>query len=369
MNLHLLFLPKKIISLTLWLLLLCFAQAQLANAQSAYTKMDSAQNSRVGFSSLFNITSTGNKEKPFKFQLNTKAVSFIQSYMDKQGPELKKMKTWAKPYFNLYDEILTANGVPVELKYLSVIESHLSANLISWAGAVGPWQIMPEEAGRLGLKTSPIDERTDYHKSTQAAATILKELYVQFSDWLLVVAAYNGGAGRVKQAIQRKGSKDFWQIEYELPLETRNHVKKFIATYYVFEGEDAIASDDIGKVRASDDIGKVRASDDIGKVRASDDIGKANGASSTKAKKSTSDLLQIDFKEVVVSGRYRINVIASFLKISEKDLSVLNPKFDQTVSAGKWYTLKLPKDKLEIFEAHKNDILQASLQSLYRIKE
>jgi membrane-bound lytic murein transglycosylase D len=324
MNLHLLFMPKKIIRLIPLLLLLCFAQAQLANAQSASTKMDSAQNSRVGFSSLFNITSTGNKEKPFKFQLNTKAVSFIQSYMDKQGPELKKMKTWAKPYFNLYDEILTANGVPVELKYLSVIESHLSSNLTSWAGAVGPWQLMPEEAARLGLKTSPIDERTDYHKSTQAAATILKELYVQFSDWLLVVAAYNCGAGRVKQAIQKKGSKDFWQIEYELPLETRNHVKKFIATYYVFEGEDAIASDDIGKVRASDDIGKV------------------SGASSTKAKKEISVLLQTDFKEVVVSGRYRINVIASHLKISEKELSLLNPKFDQTVSTGKSYTLKLP---------------------------
>ena len=351
MNLHLLFLPKKIVYIKLWLLLLCFAQAQHANAQSASTKMDSAQNSRVGFSSLFNITSTGNKEKPFKFQLNTKAVSFIQSYMDKQGPELKKMKTWAKPYFNLYDEILNANGVPVELKYLSVIESHLSANLISWAGAVGPWQIMPEEAARLGLKTVPIDERTDYHKSTQAAATILKELYVQFSDWLLVVAAYNGGAGRVKQAIQRKGSKDFWQIEYELPLETRNHVKKFIATYYVFEGEDAIASDDIGKAKASDDIGK------------------AKGASLTKAKKGTSDVLQIDFKEVVVSGRYRINIIAGYLKISEKELSVLNPKFDYTVSTGKSYSLKLPKDVLEIFEAHKNDILQASLQSLYMIKE
>ncbi len=312
----------------------------IAIAQAVSRKSDSAQISRVGFASLFNVTSTGIKEKPFKFQLNSKAVSFIQSYMDKQGPELKKMKTWAKPYFNLYDEILIANGVPAELKYLSVIESHLSSNLISWAGAVGPWQIMPDEAARLGLKTTPIDERTDYRKSTQAAATILKELYTQFGDWLIVVAAYNGGAGRVKQAIQKKGSKDFWQIEYELPLETRNHVKKFIATYYVFDAEDALASNAGGKLITSD-----------------------------KQKKGTSLVLQTDFKEVQVSGRFRIKVIADYLKIAEKELSALNPQFDQIVSTGKSYSLKLPKDRLEIFEAHKNDILQASLQSLYSIQE
>ena len=220
MNLHIKLFIKKITCIGL--LMLCMLQIQ---AQTSKTKVDSLQDVRVGFSSLFKITSTGNKEKPFNFQLNPKAISFIQSYMDKQGAELTKMKTWAKPYFNLYDEILTANGVPVELKYLSVIESHLSSNLVSWAGAVGPWQLMPDEAAQLGLKTTPIDERTDYRKSTIAAATLLKELYAQFGDWLLVVAAYNGGAGRLKQAIQKKGTKDFWQLQYELPLETRNHWK------------------------------------------------------------------------------------------------------------------------------------------------
>jgi membrane-bound lytic murein transglycosylase D len=349
MNWYLSFFPKKTVGLILFTLFLGVVISNESLAQNASKKSDSTQNSRVGFASLFNVTSTGIKEKPFKFQLNTKAISFIQSYMDKQGTELKKMKTWAKPYFNLYDEILIANGVPVELKYLSVIESHLSSNLTSWAGAVGPWQIMPEEATRLGLKTTPIDERTDYHKSTQAAATILKELYAQFGDWLLVVAAYNGGAGRVKQAIQKKGSKDFWQIEYELPLETRNHVKKFIATYYVFDGEEANAFEEGGKVIAFDTGGKQNTSD--------------------KQKKGTSLVLQTDFKQVQVSGRFRIKVIAAYLKIAETDLSSLNPQFDQIVSTGKSYSLKLPKDKLEIFEAHKNDILQASLQSLYSIQE
>jgi membrane-bound lytic murein transglycosylase D len=325
------------------LILICgITTFSFAIGQSANKKLDSLRQERIGFTTLFNITSTGNKEKPFQFQLNTKAVSFIQSYMEKQGPALIKMKTWAKPYFNLYDEILIANGIPVQLKYLSVIESHLSSNLTSWAGAVGPWQLMPAEATRLGLKLSPNDERTDYHKSTQAAATLLKELYDKYGDWLLVVAAYNGGAGRVSRAIEKAGTKDFWKIEYDLPLETRNHVKKFIATHYVFEGEDASASDKWDYV---------------------------NGATETKDKNRTNILLQSQFQEVVISGRYKINVIATYLNLDPKDLSILNPKFDQVVSAGKQYTLKLPMGSLEKFEARKFDILQASLQSLYSIKE
>lgn len=325
------------------LILLCeLTTFAFASGQSANKKLDTLKQERIGFATLFNITSTGNKEKPFQFQLNTKAVSFIQSYMEKQGPALIKMKTWAKPYFNLYDEILIANGIPVQLKYLSVIESHLSSNLTSWAGAVGPWQLMPAEANRFGLKLSPNDERTDYHKSTQAAATLLKELYEKFGDWLLVVAAYNGGAGRVSRAIEKVGSKDFWKIEYDLPLETRNHVKKFIATHYVFEEEDALASDKWDYV---------------------------NGATETKDKNRINILLQSQFQEVVISGRYKIKVIATYLNLDPKDLSILNPKFDQVVSTGKQYTLKLPVGSLEKFEARKFDILQASLQSLYSINE
>jgi len=324
------------------LLFLGIAPCVFANGQQLTKKTDSLKLERIGFSTLFNITSTGNIDKPFEFQLNSKAVSFIQSYMDKQGPALMKMKTWAKPYFNLYDDILIANGIPTQLKYLSVIESHLSSNLTSWAGAVGPWQLMPAEATRLGLKINPNDERTDYHKSTQAAATLLKELFDKYGDWLLVVAAYNGGAGRVSRAIEKAGTKDFWKIEYDLPLETRNHVKKFIATHYVFEVDDASAFYELYKVK---------------------------NISETKDKKATSILLQTQFQEVELSGRYKLGMIANFLNLDQKDLSILNPKFDQIVSSGKKYTLKLPMGSLEKFEARKFDILQASIQSLYNIQE
>lgn len=313
----------------LFCLLLSFFLIQDADAQN-----DSLD--RVGFSSLFTVLSANNTSTDqLQYQLNPKAVSFIQSYMEKQGPALQKMKTWAKPYFNLYDQILIANGVPTTLKYLSVIESSLDAGVVSWAGAVGPWQIMPEEAKRLGLKLSPVDERTDYEKSTQAAATILRESFAEFGDWLLVVAAYNGGAGRVRQAIKKKGSKDFWDIQYELPLETRNHVKKFIATQYVFE------TDHFQPLQTREGLVKMTKEQKLG--------------------------LEKQFDTVVINGRYSLESIATILVLDINRLRQDNPGMNKILATGKSYELKLPKGMLEKFEASKNEILQASLNALYQL--
>jgi membrane-bound lytic murein transglycosylase D len=291
---------------------------------------DSLTLNRIGFSSLFNVQQVPNKDKSFVIEMHPKAISFVQSYMEKEAAGLRKMKTWAKPYFNLYDEILTANGIPVELKYLSVIESHLSSQVVSWAGAAGPWQIMPAEATRLGLKLLPNDERMDYQKSTQAAAIILKELYQQFGDWLLVVAAYNGGAGRLGKAIEKKKTKDFWALQYELPLETRNHVKKFIATHAIFEGVSMSEFD------------------------------KNQNAGGTKI--STE---QAGMEKMMIAGRFNAKTIAIWLKMPLAYLNELNPNMDQQLSSGKSYTIVLPNKEAKIFEAHKNQILQASIQSLY----
>jgi membrane-bound lytic murein transglycosylase D len=270
------------------------------------------------------------KDKSFVIEMHPKATSFVQSYIEKEGPGLRKMKTWAKPYFNLYDEILTANGIPVELKYLSVIESHLSSQVVSWAGAAGPWQIMPAEATRLGLKLLPNDERMDYQKSTQAAATILRELYQQFGDWLLVVAAYNGGAGRLSKAIEKKKTKDFWALQYELPLETRNHVKKFIATHAIFEG---VSMTELDKVQS--------------------------------AESATNSNTSLGMERMVISGRFNAKTMAIWLKMPLTNLKELNPNMDQQLATGKSYTLVLPSKEAKIFEASKNQILQASIQSLY----
>jgi membrane-bound lytic murein transglycosylase D len=292
------------------------------------TAQDSLTMNRIGFGSLFTVQQVPDKDKSFVIEMHPKAISFVQSYIEKEGAGLRKMKTWAKPYFNLYDQILIANGIPVELKYLSVIESHLSSQVISWAGAAGPWQIMPAEATRLGLKLLPNDERMDYQKSTQAAATILRELYQQFGDWLLVVAAYNGGAGRLSKVIEKKKTKDFWALQYELPLETRNHVKKFIATHAIFEG--------------------------VLMPEASKAISAAQNNSAVAG-----------METILISGRFNSKTIASWLKMPLNYLRELNPTMDQQLSSGKSYTLVLPTKEAKIFEAYKNQILQASIQSLY----
>lgn len=204
-----------------------------SNDSVAYSTTDSAF-----FNENLAVLSSKNVEiNPDDVELNPQAEAFVEEYTIKQGEELERMKTWAKPHFELYDSILTSYGVPKQMKYLSVIESHLVPGLVSWAGAVGPWQIMPDEAKRFGLRRSgSVDERRDFAKSTVAAAILMKELYVKFGDWLLVVAAYNAGAGGVRKAIRKAGSRDFWALQNFLPAETRNHVKKFIATHYIFEG-------------------------------------------------------------------------------------------------------------------------------------
>ncbi len=87
--------------------------------------------------------------------LNPRAISFVEDYMEKFGSNLGKMKTWGRPYFDIMNNILTQHGLPTELKYLSVIESALKTYAVSWAGAVGPWQFMPDTARNLGLKVLP----------------------------------------------------------------------------------------------------------------------------------------------------------------------------------------------------------------------
>ena len=170
-------------------------------------------------------------------QLNPLAVSFVEDYIEKYGEKIEGMKDWGKPYFDMMDGILVQHGLPKELKYLAVIESDLKSNARSWAGAVGPWQFMPATARNMGLKVgNKYDERRDFYKSTHAASKYLTSLFAIYGDWLLVIAAYNGGPGKVNSAIRKSGSRDFWTLQRYLPAESKNHVKKFIATHYIMEG-------------------------------------------------------------------------------------------------------------------------------------
>ena len=137
-------------------------------------------------------------------------------------------------YFPMFENIFDSYGLPTELKYLAIIESALNANVVSRVGATGLWQFMASTGRMYGLTTSSIvDERRDPIKSTDAAARYLRDLYKIYDDWGLAIAAYNCGPGNVNRAIRRSGNKkDYWEIYYNLPRETRGFIPQYIAAVY-----------------------------------------------------------------------------------------------------------------------------------------
>jgi len=176
-------------------------------------------------------------------KLNKKGVKFVRNYLRKSNKRLYRIKKRSTIPFEIIDSVFDQYGLPTELRYLAVVESELMPAATSRVGAKGPWQLMPETAQILGLKVDDqVDERTDYYKSTPAAARYLKDLYAQFGDWLLVLAAYNGGPGPVYYAIRKSRSRNFWTMQHSLPAETRVHVKRFIATHYYFEGHGSVTT-------------------------------------------------------------------------------------------------------------------------------
>lgn len=161
---------------------------------------------------------------------------YIEHYTTKARTQTCGMLGLSDYYFPIFEEELDRQGLPLELKYLPIIESALNPTAFSRAGASGLWQFMHPTGKQYKLKiTSYIDERRDPMKSTVAAVAYLKDLYRMYGDWMLVIAAYNCGQGNVNKAIRRSGGKkNYWDIYYSLPRETRGYVPTFIAAMYVF---------------------------------------------------------------------------------------------------------------------------------------
>ena len=173
-------------------------------------------------------------ESPITFVFNKKVRSYIELYTIKKRDLVQGMLGLKDYYFPTFEAELDAANMPLELKYLPVIESALNPRAFSRAGASGLWQFMYYTGKRYGLEiNSFIDERRDPVKSTKAAVRFLEDLHKIYDDWLLVIAAYNCGPGNVNKAIRRAGGhKDFWKIYYYLPRETRGYVPAFIAAAY-----------------------------------------------------------------------------------------------------------------------------------------
>jgi len=298
-----------------------------------------SSNSEVAiFNELFVATSVGGSNG---VRLNPKAFGFVQDYMKENWDELQDMRSWGKPYFNLIENILTQYGLPGELKYLAVIESNLKPTAVSNVGAVGPWQLMPQTARDLGLKvTRGNDERKNYYKSTRAAALYLRDLYNELGDWLLVIAAYNSGTTNVNHAIHRSGSRNFWDLQYYLPTESRIHVKKFIGTQYTFEGQGSVTT--LTKQEATEQL---------------------SGSSMYVFHRRMSAAELNTAKTISISGKYFSSVIAQYTFLDMPTFSRYNPDFDKIMaSSNNSYDLKLPADKMELFAANKYQILNESIQ-------
>jgi membrane-bound lytic murein transglycosylase D len=162
----------------------------------------------------------------------------------------------------------------------------------------------------------------------------MKELYTEFGDWLLVVAAYNGGAGRVRNAIKKNKSKEFWDLQYSLLEETRNHVKKFIATHYVFEGGGGLTT---------------------------------STASENKKNNTENANIALDTSNTVIvelTGRYKANILCNYIKMDVTIFNQLNPSFEKNLASGKKYAMKLLTEKIDAFMEHKNKILEESYRQL-----
>lgn len=163
----------------------------------------------------------------------------VQRFIDRYSGRLRKSVSFmlgaSNFYMPIFEQALEVYGLPLELKYLPVIESALNPNAVSRVGATGLWQFMAATGKRYGLKlNSMIDERRDPLKASYAAAHYLSDLYGIFEDWNLVIAAYNAGPANIQKAIQRAGGvKDYWQIYPYLPTETRGYVPAFIAANYI----------------------------------------------------------------------------------------------------------------------------------------
>ena len=166
---------------------------------------------------------------------NSHVKSFIELYANRRRQQSSRMLGLSYVYFPMFEEYLSRYDLPLELKYLAMVESALNPTAGSKAGAKGLWQFMRGTGAEYGLRVSTlVDDRFDPEKETEAACQYLKSLYARYGDWFLVLAAYNSGPGTVNKAIVRAGgTKNYWAIWPYLPAETRGYVPAFIAVTYV----------------------------------------------------------------------------------------------------------------------------------------
>lgn len=178
-----------------------------------------------------------NARTPFNVEYNPALESVIKGYLKNRRKTMGRLMALSDYYFPMFEEEFARQGLPLEMKYLAIVESALKPSATSRVGAQGLWQFMFQTGKLYGLEVnSYVDERNDPLMATEAAAKYLKALHTSLEDWDLALAAYNSGPGNVSKAIRRSGGKtNYWNIRHQLPRETAGYVPAFLATMYIFE--------------------------------------------------------------------------------------------------------------------------------------
>jgi len=257
---------------------------------------------------------------PFNIEYSKGLENIIKSYLKNRPKSYERLMAISEYYFPMFEEYLAKYNVPLELKYLAIVESALNPRAKSPVGATGLWQFMYPTGKQFNLEVnSYVDERCDPLKATEAACQYLLSLYNIFGDWDLVLASYNAGPGNVTKAIRRSGDyKSYWNIRRNLPKETQAYNPAFLATMYIYEHA------------------------------------KEHGLQGKKA-----PLTYFETDTVMVKRQMSFKQIASLLDVPVKQLQFLNPIYKLDVipfNAQKPHYLRLPKDKIGLFASNESAI-------------
>ncbi|KDN54092.1 LysM peptidoglycan-binding domain-containing protein [Flavobacterium seoulense] len=261
-----------------------------------------------------------NAKSPFNIQYNQGLENIIKSFLKNRKKSFERLMAISEYYFPMFEETFARQNVPLEIKYLAIVESALNPKAVSRMGATGLWQFMYHTGKQYNLKIdSYIDERSDPLKATAAAAQYMSNMFAIFGDWELVLASYNSGPGNVSKAIRRSGGQqNFWSIKPHLPKETQGYVPAFLATMYLYEYHNEHG------IKPNKAIVQHFATDTV------------------MIKK------QMSFKQ-----------IADLLDMPVSQLQLLNPSYKLNVIPNYRDTshfLRLPKDKMGVFVSNEEKI-------------
>ena len=260
------------------------------------------------------------EKSPFHIEYNQGLENIIKSFLKNRKRSFERLMAVSEFYFPLFEEAFDKQNVPLEIKYLAVVESALNPKAVSRVGATGLWQFMYQTGKQYGLKIdSYVDERSDPLKATEAAAQYMKNMYAIFGDWDLVLASYNSGPGNVAKAIRRSGGQqNYWNIRKNLPKETQGYLPAFLATMYIYEYH------------------------------------KEHGIKPEKA-----PIKQFATDTVMIKRQMSFKQISELIDIPVAQLQILNPSYKLNIVPAyndQTHFLRLPQDKMAVFTSNESKI-------------